>query len=216
MFYPNSLFILLNSALNMKLKLFGALFVIIITAILIAFLWQKVSSSNTTKIDTSRPAVIKEIRALQRLETSSFTIEKVIEGGTTGDNAFSNLLFGDKILLIAHGEVIGGFDLSSLPDENLQVSGKTITLTLPPPQILFTRLDSAKTRVYDRRQGLLNHGDKDLESEARTKAEESIRAASCEAGILDEASQNARKQLNTLFKALQFESITINIPLGSC
>lgn len=201
----------------MKLKLFLAIFAAIITAAVIVFAWQKLfQPSSSTKIDTSHPAVIKEIRALERLETSSFTIEKVIEGGTGGDNAFSQLLFGDKILLIAHGQVIAGFDLSTLPDENLQVSGRSITLTLTPPQILFTRLDSSKTRVYDRRQGLLNHGNKDLESEARTKAEESIQQAACEAGILDEASQNARKQLTTLFKALQFENVTINIPLGSC
>jgi len=201
----------------MQLKLLGVIVGAIVTALVIVFLWQKFFTPGaSTSIDTSRTAVIKEIRALNRLETASFTIEKVIEGGTEGNNAFSQLLFGDKILLIAHGQVIAGFDLATLPDESIVVEAKTITLTLPPPQILFTRLDSSKTRVYDRRQGLLNRADKDLESEARTKAEESIQKAACEGGILDEATQNARKQLTTLFKALQFENVTITIPQGSC
>jgi hypothetical protein len=200
----------------MRLKLLLVVIAAIATAVVVVLLWQRFFAPQKATIDTSRTAVIKEIRALNRLETASFTIEKVIEGGTNGDNAFSQLLFGDKILLIAHGQVIAGFDLATLPDESIEVDGKTITLTLPPPQILFARLDSEKTRVYDRRQGLLNRGDKDLESEARAAAEESIQKAACEAGILDEATQNARKQLTTLFKALQFETVTITIPPGNC
>lgn len=163
----------------------------------------------------SSRTVVKEMRALNRLETASFTIEKVIDSGTTG-NRFQELLFGDRILLIAHGEVIAGFDMSQLPEENIAVDGTTIRMTLPSPVILVTRLDSDETRVYDRQQGLLSKGEKDLESNARLEAEKAIRVAACEGGILNEASKNARTQLTTLFKTLQFTSVVINIPSGSC
>ena len=69
--------------------------------------------SSGIKLNTDRAAVIKEMRSLQRLETASFTIEKIIDGGTSG-NVFQQFLFGDKILLIAHGQVIAGFDLSQI------------------------------------------------------------------------------------------------------
>lgn len=167
------------------------------------------------EFNTSSKTVIKELRELNRLETAAFTIEKVIDAGTTG-NRFQEVLFGDRILLIAHGEVIAGFDLSKLGENNVQIDGTTLQLTLPPPQILVTRLDNEQTRVYDRRQGLLTKGNDNLEAEARHAAEQEIREAACMGNILDEASKNARNQLGALFKTLGFTSVTISIPEVGC
>lgn len=166
-------------------------------------------------INTNRTAVIKEIRNLQRMETASFTIEKIIDGGTSG-NTFQQLLFGDKILLIAHGQVIAGFDLSQISEKDMLIDGKNIRLTLPKPQILVTTLDNTQTRVYDRTRGILNPGDKDLESKAREAAQNSIRDAACKGDILKQASDNARKQLSAFLSALGFTQVSIDIPEGSC
>lgn len=167
------------------------------------------------KINMSSQTVIKQIRSLNRLETSSYTIEKIIDVGTSG-NKFSQFLYGDRILLIAHGSVIAGFDLAKMEEENIQVNGETLNVTLPAPEILVTKLDSDQTRVYDRQQGLLTKGDENLESEARAEAEKVIKDAACKGGILDEASKNARNQLTTLFKSLGFATVIIEIPQGSC
>lgn len=188
-------------------------FFVFVLSLIVYFVNKQFGSPFKTNM--SSRTVIKEMRALNRLETASFTIEKVIDSGKTGGR-FQELLFGDRILLIAHGEVIAGFDLSTLPEENIVIEQQTIRLTLPSPRILVTRLDSDETRVYDRRQGLLSKGDKDLESEARSEAEKAIREAACQGGILSEASKNARSQLTALFKTLQFTSVVIEIPSGSC
>lgn len=164
---------------------------------------------------SSSQTVIKELKSLNRLETAAFTIEKVIDAGTSG-NRFQELLFGDKILLIAHGQVIAGFDLATLKDDSVTVDEQSLRITLPPPMILITKLDSDQTRVYDRKQGLLSKGNKDLESQARLEAEKVIMQAACTGGILEEASQNARSQLSALFKSVGFTSVTISIPVGSC
>lgn len=172
-------------------------------------------NTSGTNINTSRAAVIKEIRSLQRMETASFTIEKIIDGGTSG-NVFQQLLFGDKILLIAHGQVIAGFDFSQISEKDIEVTDKSIKLTLPKPQILVTTLDNTQTKVYDRTRGILNPGDKDLESKAREAAQNSITEAACEGDILQQASENARKQLTAFLSALGFTQISIDIPEASC
>ncbi len=177
------------------------------------FVFKDTEKSN---INTDRATVIKEIRNLERLETASFTIEKIIDGGTTGNNVFSQFLFGDRILLIAHGQVIAGFDLSKVEDKDIEVEGKTIRLTLPPPEILVTSLDNTQTKVYDRQKGILNPGSKDLEAQARQAAEQSIKEAACDGDILRQASDNARKQLTAFFYALGFTTVNIDIPEGKC
>lgn len=179
--------------------------------------WYFLMNNNPRlSINTDRTAVIKEIRNLNRLETASFTIEKIIDGGTTEKGPVSQLLFGDRILLIAHGEVIAGFDLSQISEKDIQIQGTSLSITLPKPQILTTVLDNTQTRVYDRRRGILNMGEDNLESEVRKAAESSIREAACKGNILTQASDNGKKQLTALFMALGFSSVSINVANATC
>lgn len=175
-------------------------------------LWRQ----SSYRIDVSRSAVITELKNLNRLETASFTIEKIIDAQTASTGQIQEFLFGDKLLLIAHGEVIAGIDLSKLQESDISIQEKNITIQLPAAEILVVSMDNTKTKVYDRRTGILSKGSKDLEAEARMEAEQSIRQAACEGGILDEATENARRQLTTLFRTLSFEQITITIPSAQC
>lgn len=195
--------------------------IIKILAVLLVFVVLSLSVQRLTKprssyvVSLSSQTVIKQVQSLNRLETASFTIEKVIDVGTTGGK-LKEFLYGDRILLIAHGTVIAGFDLSEVGPEDINVRGTTLTLMMPEPKILVAKLDSDQTRVYDRRQGLLTKGDENLETEARSEAEKVIKDAACKGGILNEASKNARNQLTTLFKSLGFETVILEIPQGSC
>lgn len=198
------------------MKTFSFISILSIILLLIGVSFWKVRSQQKYTIDVSRAAVITQLKALNRYETTSFTIEKIIEAGTTQNNALTQFLYGDRILLIAHGEVIAGFDVSELSENDVTIDDRTISLTLPAAEILTTRLDSEKTRVYDRSKGLLNPGDKDLESEARIAAEQSIREAACQGGILDEATEKGRTQLETILKTIGFETVVVTIPVGSC
>lgn len=200
---------------NMRMKkyLIGLVAILILITIgVIYFIYQR----SESRVNVSRAAVIKELRELNRLETASFTIEKIVDAQTATTGRIQEFLFGDRLLLIAHGEVIAGIDLSKLQESDMQIYDKTIGITLPAPEILIVSIDNSKTSVYDRQTGILSKGDKSLESEARTEAEQSIRVAACEGGILDEAGENARKQLTTLFRALAFENISITIPSAIC
>lgn len=190
------------------------LFIIVVIAIVIIGLFIR-SKFGIQYEFRNGTAVVKEVQSLSRLETAQFTIEKIIDAGTSG-NAFQDLLFGDRLLFIAHGQVIAGFDLSKLTENDISTSDTSIELTLPQPEIFFVRLDSEQSRVYDRDQGLLTRGDKNLESVARLEAEKTIRQAACESGILTEATENGRKQLTPILRSFGFEQVVINIPVGSC
>ncbi len=201
----------------MKKILISFLIGIIIAAGFFAWLsWFRAAQKPSTYVNLDRAAVIKEMRELQRLETASFTIEKIIDAGSNQGNKLKEILFGDKLLLVAQGEVIAGFDLSQMNENDIKVEEGKFSITLPKPQILFTKLNNNQTRVYDRKTGILSKGEKDLESEAREQAELSIRAAACEANILNQASDNARKQLTALFNTLGYKEVTIVIPAAEC
>lgn len=150
------------------------------------------------------PAVLTRVQDLGRLETVNYTIEKVIEGNVEQGPELLDFLLGDRILLVAHGEVIGGIDLTQMTDDDIMVSeaGARVRVRLPGAIILTHRLDNEKSRVYDRQTGLLTKGDPNLESEVRRAAEQQILRAACEAGILAQATENAQRQLTLMLQSM--------------
>ncbi len=187
--------------------LFFALLILVGGYYVVSSLKNPFSEPGVT-IDTSRAAVVQEMKELQRLETAQYTIEKIIEASTQG-NVFQEVLYGDKILLIAHGKVIAGVDLSQLSEDAILIEDKKMTFKLPPAEIFLTNLDESQTKVYDRTQGLLSKGNKDLETQARQQASDTIRKAACEGGILTEATDNAKKQLTALLQRFGFTQVDI-------
>ncbi len=160
-------------------------------------------------------AVITQMQQLSRLETAQYTIETIIEAGAQ-DERFGGILFGDKLLLIANGQVVAGVDFANVTADDIVIDDSKLSISLPATQIFSVNLDSSKTRVYDRQQGLFSKADKDLENEARVAAESKIRQAACDGGIMREAASNAKQQLEALFSTLGFTSVSVIAPVGEC
>jgi hypothetical protein len=155
-------------------------------------------------------SIIHEIRSLARLETIQYSVEKVI----TADSGQEELkaLFGDKLLFVAHGEVIAGIDLEKIGLEDVKLNGKVITIQLPPAEVLITRLDNEKSYVYDRQTGLLVRQNMDLETKARQTAEQEIYKTALEDGILKQAQSNAENYLDRLIRSMGYEEVIFTRP----
>jgi hypothetical protein len=145
---------------------------------------------------------INEVRALARLETIQYSIEKVITG-ETGGGTFQ-ALFGDKILFVGHGTVIAGIDMEKLQPEDMRFENGVLTVKLPPAEIFIATLDNEKSYVYDRETGILAKPDVNLETLVRQRAEEEIRTAAINDGILEQAQANAEAYLFKFFAALGY------------
>lgn len=158
---------------------------------------------------TIRPdpvTIVREVRSLSRLETIEYTVEKVITA-ESGQGPFG-FLFGDRLLLVAHGSVIAGVDLGKIGPEDvwLDEPGR-VYLRLPEAEVLVATLDNDQSYVYDRDTGLLTKGNLDLESEARRAAEAEIEAAALEDGILQQAQSNAENFLYRFLRSLGYEDV---------
>jgi hypothetical protein len=159
-------------------------------------------------INVDQPTVVHQIRALQRIETVSYTMDKIISGERENP-ILPSFLAGDRLLLVVHGEVIAGLDLSKLQASDVEVRGRSVSIHLPPAEIFTTSLDNAKTRVYSRDTGLFSTPDPNLEGEVREEAERQLRAAALQDGILKTAETNARQTVASVLSSLGFENIEI-------
>lgn len=158
-------------------------------------------------INVSQPTVIASIQRLSRLESVVYTMDKVVEGDRSSD-FLPDILSGDKLLLVVHGQAVGGLDLSRLSASDVNIEGTSITVTLPPAELLSVSLDSAHTRVVSRVTGLLVPADPNLETEVREKAEAELRQSALDSGILNTAAGNARTTLTILLRSFGFEQIS--------
>ncbi len=167
---------------------------------------QVASALNPTPTVIPDPVtIIYQVRSLARLETIQYSIEKVVTA-ETGQGVFGPL-FGDRLLFVAHGEVIAGIDLQKLGPQDMWVEGGILYVRLPQTEIFVATLNNEKSYVYDRDTGLLTHGDVNLETTARQAAEDAIEQAAIEDGILEQARLNAEIYMERLLDTLGFEDV---------
>ena len=187
----------------------GLLAMVVLTRSAQAGFWDGVArfvTGRPARFDVSSPTVVEKIRQLSRLETVEYSLDKIVEGER--QSAYlPDFLAGDKLLLVAHGEVIAGIDLGQFKAGDVLVDGDTVHVRLPAAQILTTRIDNGRTRVYSRSTGLLVPTDPNLESEVRQTSEQQIAQAALDDGILEKARQNARTSVTALLYGLGFRTV---------
>jgi hypothetical protein len=191
------------SAMQRLKGIFLAAFVLIIFAvgIWLGFTvprWMKLGSGLHME---NTATVVERVQTLSDLVTVKYVLEKVVileDVKWYGEN---------RVLLLAHGIVKAGIDLKRITPDDVTISGKIISLRLPPPQIMDAYLDDKNSLVIDHATGLLRAFDKDLEQTARANAVDDIRRAARTDGILDEADKRARLELELFLRQAGFEQV---------
>jgi hypothetical protein len=182
-----------------QIKLFAFLLLVLAAGYGCYTLYQSTVPASRFSQEPTPDAVLKSVKSLARLETVTYTVEKIVDISASGPQSIiKDFLFGDKLLLIATGDVIAGVDLQRMNQSDVSISGNQITIQLPPAEIFTVGLNEPQTRVYDRKTGILSKPRNDLESEARKRAISQIRESACNGGILKKATDSAVTQITHL------------------
>jgi hypothetical protein len=163
-----------------------------------------------TPTPTPTPRVIiTEVKALGRLETSKYMMSTIIDLKRDPTNIWEEILGTDSLLLLAEGEVVAGIDMTQITKQDIVIQGDYVSMTLPKPEILYSKIDNNRTYVYERVTGLFLKPDIELEGEARQLAEQAMVDRALEGEILEQAEANARMQIEAFLRALGFTDIVI-------
>ncbi|MET0340570.1 MAG: DUF4230 domain-containing protein [Polyangiales bacterium] len=168
------------------------------------------SSAEVVTTVRATPAVVGSVRALARLETVSFHMERVIDLRAKQPHLRGLFHSEDVILLVAAADVIAGVDLGLMRDEDLWADRDgTVHVVLPEPTVFSSRLDNDHTYVHTRQTDALARAAPSLETRARQEAETSLREAALTAGILLRARENAERTVRTLLAGLGAQAVEI-------
>lgn len=147
--------------------------------------------------------LLRQVQSLSQLVTVKYVLEKVV---ILEDVKW----YGEsRVLLVAHGIVKAGVDLSQLNEKHIELSGTKVRIHVPMATVTDAYLDDQKTRVIERSTGMLRSFDKDLEQVARRQAVDDIRRAARASGIYEDADDRAAKQLQALFRMAGFTEIEV-------
>jgi hypothetical protein len=166
---------------------------------------------DTVTIVRPTPNVVVAMRDLARLESAQFHMERIVDLRDRQSRLFGLVEAEDAILLVAAGDVTAGVDLTQMSDGAVIVDPELgrATITLPPPQVLRTALDTERTYVHSRETDRLAQQSHTLETRARQEAERTLETSALEAGLLDRARDNAEAAVTTLVRALVYTDVEI-------
>jgi hypothetical protein len=97
--------------------------------------------------------------------------------------------------------------MEKMQPQDMRLEGGVLYVKLPAAEIFVATLDNDKSYVYDRQTGIIRKADPNLETQVRQTAEDEIRKAALDDGILDQAQTNAEAYLLKFFNALGYKSV---------
>lgn len=156
-------------------------------------------------------AVVQGIQRLNELATVKYTTQVIVteeENERIFMQPLPEFLTGEKVLLVAVGEVEAGINLDELGQEDIRVEGERLIIDLPQARILDSSLDEDKTKLYDRDRGLLRfRGNDALLEEARRDAEDRMVEVARQNGIIEQAQTNAEESIRAFVTSLGYEEV---------
>jgi hypothetical protein len=138
----------------------------------------------------TQAVVVDRLQTVAKLVASEMTLRDVV--------TYQQTRFGStkRALLVVTGRVSAGIDLEHGSNVSIDSATRTITVTLPPAQVLG--VDVLDVTTYDERAGLLNpFRPEDRDAIHRLVREKLVSAAS-ESGILVHADRSADRALTAL------------------
>ena len=154
------------------------------------------------------PVIISSIRDMSNLTTVETVQYTIVDKGT--DRGWLDWARGDSLQLFAVARIGAGIDLSQISARTVSVdSSGVVEISVPAAEIQYVSVDNEATQILNRETGLFTKGDPRLETDARQVAEEVLRQAAVDDGLLVKAEANARQVLTDFLMGLGYRDVVV-------
>lgn len=143
------------------------------------------------KVTVSATSIEERLSKCSSLTTARLDYRGIVKY-SDGDIQFINQ---KSFSMIYDAHIKAGIDLSKA---KVEMSGKTISVQIPKPEIQDITIDSDSLEFYDEKFALFNWTDKSDTAKALSYAKEDAQAKAGQTDILIQASDQARTAIETL------------------
>jgi hypothetical protein len=171
--------------------------------------------ANQIKImDTA--TVVTEVKKISELTTYTYIDELIIHEKKAEEKESKGHIFGigkkdvpdtlrSEIVMIVSGVTRAGYDLGKLSENDLKISGDTITVKLPATEIFDVIVNPSDTRMFVE-DGKWSHEEV---TAMQVNCRNQMHQNALNRGILNKANEVGKEKVENLFKALGFKVVTV-------
>lgn len=171
--------------------------------------------ANQIKImDTA--TVVTEIKKISEFTTYTYVDELIIHEKKAEEKEAKGHIFGigkkdvpdtlrSEIVMIVSGVTRAGYDLAKLSENDLKISGDTITVKLPATEIFDVIVNPSDTRMFVE-DGKWSHEEV---TAMQVNCRNQMHQNALNRGILNKANEVGKEKVENLFKALGFKVVTV-------
>lgn len=154
---------------------------------------ERIGAVPGGRTEVTQQLVVERVQAVAQLVSSETQVRDVV--------SYQNTWYGStkRSLVVVTGRILAGINLERGTETAIDEVTKTISITLPKPEILA--IDVADMRTYDERGGLWNPFTPQDRDAILRLARAQLAKSGYEMKILDHAEVSARQALATLFTA---------------
>lgn len=160
------------------------------------FSWLTGNARTTTNVIT----VLDRIQMLSRLTTTRYSYSNIL----TSEREMPDILrglYGERLVMVAVGEVIAGIELNEITAEDITTVEDTLVVRIPPAQLQDCFFNEQASYVVSRDTGVFARPLPNLDASSRLYALSSFRDRSLEDGILADAQAQAELAVRELLMA---------------
>lgn len=179
------------------------------------FIVKAIIDANKIKIlDTA--TVVTEIKKISELTTYTYIDELIIHEKKTEEKEAKSHIFGigkkdapdtlrSEIVMIVRGVTRAGYDLGKLTENDLKISGDTISVNLPVVEIFDVIVNPSDTEMFVE-EGKWSHEEITV---MQVNCRNQMHQNALDRGVLKKADEVGRKKVENLFKALGFKVVAV-------
>ena len=196
---------------------------VVVVAILLAGGWFALQHFNINlfgfsfgrelKIDNTAN-VVEKIKSISEFTTACYYEEAVLKNSKTEAGEQNKLMsfvhikadsVHSEVVILAKGKVRAGYNLGNISEEQIKISGDSITVALPTPEIFDVIVNPSDYEMYIE-EGKWSHEEiSAMQAEYRNVLTEKSK----ENGLLHKANEAGKTRLESLFKALGFSYVEL-------
>jgi len=161
--------------------------------------------------------VVGQVHKAAKLTTTQFTVDKIVHGTKTKKLAWFVSLNEARFLAYSRAIIKTGIDLEKVKKEDIEISGNSITLTLPPVQIINFSYppELFSEDEYISGNAFLNKITVEDQENFFRDAEIDIRNNLKYMGIIETTEKNTKILLKTMLQSIGYEDIHIEFKKGA-
>lgn len=160
--------------------------------------------------------VVTEIKKISEFTSACFYEEIILKDSKSSENIGNKVagffgkdkaVFKDEIVIIANGKVRAGFNLENLNENDIIVTGDTLTINLPQADIFDVTVNPSGFDIY------IENGTWTQEqvTKIENRAIDQIKNDAIKSGIIEKAEESGIEKLTEIFKTFGFSVVNISV-----